>query len=187
MVPYGQDGHAEREERLQQVGPIIDNIWGESLKLKLKYVYRVMERRGMFPPIPDSMKGVALDVESVSILVLAQKAASTGGLERLVAFVGNLGAVNPDVYYKIDMNEMVDEMNALLGNPQKVVRSTQDATKMLDDAKQMAQQAHQSQVAEQASNAAKNSAQTAQVLSQTQIGGGKNALSELLSGGAAAG
>jgi len=175
------------QEKLQLVGPVIDNMLGESLKPKLKYLFRVMDRRGMFPPMPDSMKGVPLDVNFVSLLAVAQKAASTGGLERLAAFIGSLGGANPDVYYKLDMNAMVDEMNELLGNPQKVIRSTEAATQMLQQARQMQQQAHQSQIAEQAANTVKTGAQGAQVLSQTQVGGGKNALSELLSGGAAAG
>ncbi len=175
------------QQRLEQAGPVIDNMLGESLKPKLKYLFRVMNRRGMFPPVPDSMKGVPLDVSFVSLLALAQKAASTGGIERLAAFIGNLAGANPNALDKFNIDNAIDEMGELLGTPQKILYSNDQAAAARQQRAQMQAQQHASAIANQAADTIKTGAQGAQVLSNTQIGGGKNALSELLSGGAAAG
>ncbi len=62
------------QEKLQVLGPVIENIITESLKPKLKRIFGIMNRKGMIPPKPDSLKGVDLDVEFISMLSLASKA-----------------------------------------------------------------------------------------------------------------
>lgn len=175
------------QQRLEQAGPVIDNMLGDSLKPKLKYLYRIMNRRGMFPPIPDSMKGIPLDVGFVSLLALAQKAASTGGIERLAAFIGNIAGANPNALDKFNIDNAIDEMGELLGTPQKILYSNDQAAATRQQRAQMQQQQHASAIANQTADTLKTGAAGAQILSNTSIGGGKNALSELLSGGAAAG
>ena len=186
-IPEGRMTAAEvaqrAQERLQLVGPVIDNMLGESLKPKLKYLFRVMTRRGMFPPIPDSMKGIPLDVGFVSILALAQRASAVGGLERLSAYIGSLQAVDPSAMDNFNIDSAIAEMNTLLGNPQAILRDPKEVQQLRANRAQQQQQAHAAQMAEQSSNAIKNGAQAAQVLSNTQVGQGNTALSQLLSGG----
>ncbi len=168
------------QERLQLVGPIIDNMLGESLRPKLVRIYRIMDRRKMLPPPPDSMKNIPIDLTFVSLLALAQKAASTGGIERLASFVGGLQAVDPNAMDKFNTDEAIDEMNMLLGNPQKIIRDDQAVAQIRQDRNQQQQELHGSQVAAQTAGAAKTGAQAAEVLSNTQIGGGKQALEQLM-------
>lgn len=170
------------QEKLQLVGPIIDNLLGESLKPKLIRVYKILERRNMLPPIPDSMKGVSLDLTFVSILALAAKAASTGGIERLASFIGNIQAVDPSAMDKFNVDIAIDEMNSLLGNPQKIVRDDAAVDKIRQKREQVAQQAHASQIASQDANTVKSGAQAAQVLASTNITGGKTALDQIVGG-----
>lgn len=173
------------QERLSQAGPVIDNMLSESLKPKLIRIYKILTRRGMFPPPPDSMKKIPLDLTFVSILALAQKAAATGGIERLASFVGNLAAADPSAMDKFDIDEAIDEMNTLLGNPQKIIRGP-DAVAQIRQARAQQQQSMEaSTMAGQDSSSIKNIAQGAETLSNTQIGGGADALSQLLGGGRA--
>lgn len=172
------------QEKLQVLGPVIENIITESLKPKLKRVFAIMQRKNLIPPAPDSLKGVALDIEFISMLSLAQKASITGGLERIAALIGNLVAVYPTARFLLDEDAFIREFNDLLANPDKILRSPEDVAKMTQQ-EQQAQAAaqHQQQVAQgvQTASVASDAANT---LSQTQIGGGQTALSQLFASGA---
>jgi len=171
------------QERLQLVGPIIDNMLGESLKPKLIRVYKIANRRGLLPPPPDSMKGVPLDLTFVSLLALAQKAASTGGIERLTAFIGNLAAAAPQAMDMLNVDEAITEMNTLLGNPHKLLNDKDAVAQTRQARDKQQQQMHASTIAGQDATTARTGAQAAQVMAGTQVGAGRNALSELMSGG----
>lgn len=171
------------QERLQLVGPIIDNMLGESLKPKLTRVYKIASRRGLLPPPPDSMKGVPLDLTFVSLLALAQKAASTGGIERLTAFVGNLAAVSPEAMDNLNIDEAISEMNVLLGNPHKLLNDKDTIAQTRQARTQAQQQMHDSTVAGQDASTMKTVAQGAETLSNTTVGAGSTALQQLFGAG----
>ena len=126
-----------------------------------------MTRKGLYPPMPDSLKGIALDVEFVSMLSLAQRASQTGGLERIVALVGNMVGVYPDAKYLIDDDAFVREFNTLLANPEKILRGPEEVAKLVQQAQQAAQAAARQQAVAQGAATANEGAQAAQTLSQT--------------------
>lgn len=171
------------QEKLQLVGPIIDNMLGESLSPKLMRVYRIMERRNMLPPPPDSMKGVPLGLTFISILALAAKAASTGGIERLTAYIGNLQAVDETAKDNFNTDEAIFEMNTLLGNPQKILNDKDTVQQIRQARAHQQQQIQASAMANQTANTIKTGADAAQVMAGTNVGGGNTALSQLISGG----
>lgn len=171
------------QERLQVLGPVIENVIADSLKPKLKRVFSVMKRKDMLPPMPASMKGIPIDVEFISMLALAQKASATGGLERLAALIGNLVPVFPQAKDLLNVDSFVETMNDLLDNPQKVINAPDVVAKMRQDAAAAAEKQQQQVDAEHAANTAATGAQAvntganaAQVLSQTEVGAGQNAL-----------
>ena len=86
---------AKLTEKMQVIGPVIENLLSESLQPKLKRIFGILRRNNMIPPPPQSMKNVPLDIQFVSILALAQKSASTGGVEALMKLVGEIGAIHP--------------------------------------------------------------------------------------------
>ena len=106
---------ARLTEKMQVIGPVIENLLSESLQPKLKRIFGILKRKGMIPPVPKSMEGVALDIQFVSILALAQKSASTGGIEAMMRMVGELGQIHPDVLDIPDFDETLEEYNQLLG------------------------------------------------------------------------
>ena len=168
------------QEKLQVLGPVIENLITESLKPKLKRIYGILQRKGMIPPVPDSMKGVPLDIEFISMLALAQKASATGGLERLAALIGNLSAIYPNVKFLLDEDEYVREFNDLLANPQKILRGPEQVQQMTQQANQQAQAAQQQAAIAHGVQTASVGADAAQTLANTQIGGGQQALAALL-------
>lgn len=164
------------QERLQVLGPVIESLLTESLKPKLKRIYAVMMRRGLLPPKPDSIAHVPFDIEFVSMLAMAQKAAATGGMERLLQFVGSMIGAFPQVGDILDSDEMVREYNTLLGNPEKLLRDPDAVAQLRQQKAKQAQQNQRMQMIAQGGTAA---VQAAQTLSQTQVGSG-NALEALL-------
>ncbi len=172
------------QERLQVLGPVIENIIGESLKPKLKRVFSIMNRKGLFPPMPDSMKAAGgVTIDFVSMLALAQKASATGGLERLAAFVGNLVAVYPQAKDLLNIDNLIEEMNTLLDNPQDILHGTEELKQIRQAAAQQQQQVQQAQMLQHSAQTANIGAQAAQTLAGTDVGAGQSALNALLGGG----
>lgn len=171
------------QEKLQVLGPVIEGLLSESLKPKLKRVYGILKKRGMISDPPESLKGMPLDIEFVSMLALAQKAAATGGLERIAALVGNMVAVWPEAKDNLDPDAFLREFNDLLGNPQKILFGPEQVQqKRADDAKK-AQQAQTMAALDHGAQIANTGAQAAQTLANTQIGGGSSALGIMMGQG----
>jgi hypothetical protein len=169
-------------ERLQVLGPVIENIITESLKPKLKRVFGIMKRKNLLPPVPESMKDIPIDIEFISMLALAQKAAATGGLERLAALLGNMAAIYPDALDNLNPDNFINTFSELLDNPQSVLRSPDEVAAMRQARQQAQQKQQQAMEMSQGVNDMKVGADAASVLSDTQIGGGQTALQQLLGG-----
>jgi hypothetical protein len=162
---------ARKEEKLMMLGPVLDALRLELLKPLVDYTFEVMVKHRLFGAHapPEEANGYPLDVELISVLAQAQKAARVGSIERVAAFVGNLAGANPEVLDKLDMDESVDLMADAMGAPVGVVRGDDEVEKIrAARAKQQAMQA--------AMQNASAAAQGAKTLSETEVGGGRNAL-----------
>lgn len=168
------------QEKLQVLGPVIESLISESLKPKLKRIFSICRRRGIIDPPPDSLKGIPLDIEFVSMLALAQKGAATGGMERLMQVVGSMMPIFPEVKTLVNPVEYVREYNDLLGNPQKILYGPDQVAANQQAAAQQAQQQQQAEQLAQVAKAAGDAAPAAQALSQLQTGGGQSVLASLL-------
>jgi hypothetical protein len=167
------------QERLQVLGPVIENIITESLKPKLKRIFGIIKRRDMLPPMPDSMKDIVLDVQFISMLALAQKASATGGLERLAAIIGNLVPVFPEARDSLNVDNFIATMSEFLDNPASILNGPDEIAAMRKaQADALEQQKAQTEMAQGVATAGV-AADAAKVMSDTQIGGGQSALSAL--------
>lgn len=170
------------QEKLAVLGPVIEGMLN-ILKEKLKRIYGIMKRKGMVDEPPDSLKGQALNIEFVSILALAQKAAATGGIERLMALIGNMVAVYPEIKFKVKPDHIVDEMNDMLGNPQTILASGDEYKQALQAQQKQQQEVQKAQMAQHAAQTASIGADAANTLANTTVGAGGNALGALLGQG----
>lgn len=167
---------ARREEKLIQLGPVLERFENEVLDVAIYRAFMIAMRAGIFPPMPQELKGRHVVPEYVSMLAQAQRAAMTAGFERLAAFAGNVSAVNPGVLDNIDFDEMIDEYADLLGIPAKIIVPY---AKVLQTRAQRAKQQEQASMMQ----ATMASVQAAQTMSQTDVGGGINALQAMLGNG----
>ena len=112
------------------------------------------------------------------MLADAQRAASTTGIERWVAFTGSLAAgagLERNPIDNIDTDETVREYGDILRVPVKLLRDKQQV-KGTREARLAAAQKQQAMVD------ASVAADGAKTLSETEVGGGQNALEMMLRG-----
>lgn len=174
---------ARLTEKMQIIGPVIENLLSESLQPKLRRIFGILKRKGMIPPPPDSMKNVPLNIDFVSILAVAQKAASTGGIEALMRMAGELGQINPEVLDNVDFDEAIHEYNDLLGNKQKLMKGPKTVAAVREQRQQQQKQQQDAAMAGHAAEVANTAAGAANTLASTPVGSGQDALSAILGTG----
>jgi len=162
---------ARREEKLVLLGPVLERILGEGLGKAIDRVWGIMWRGRLLPNPPMSLAGqpTNIQVDYVSMLASAQRGLATAAIEKLWGFAGNLSAVNPAVLAKLDPYETIDQYGEALGVSPKLIIPT-------DDAKNAMAAQQQKQEAAETLGAAETIAGGAKTLSETEVGGGINAL-----------
>lgn len=166
---------ARREEKLVLLGPVLERIIGEGLGKAIDRTWGIMWRGGLLPPPPAKLGNSPTHIETdyISMLAIAQRGLATAGIEKLWGFAGNIAAVKPEILDNLDEDETIDEYADALGVSPKILRSTE---KLDQIRKQRAAQ----QAAAQAAELGTAAAQGAKTLSETDVGGGKNALATIL-------
>jgi hypothetical protein len=165
-----------KEEKLLQLGPVLERFHAEGLSPAIDRAFAIMHRFRLIPEPPQEIADQQIDIEYISMLAQAQKAVATAGVEKLVGFIGNLAGAKPEVLDVLDADETVVEYADMLGVSSKILLSP-DKVAAIRDARAKQQQ---QQAAMQQSLAA---VQGAQVLSKTEVGGGRNALQQMIGGG----
>ena len=166
---------ARREERLMMLGPVIERFGNEVLDPVIDRVFNIMLRRGLIPPAPQEIAGQTISIQYISMLSQAQKAAKTASIERFAQFVGGIAGAVPSALDVPNWDEMLDEYADDIGTSPRSVNTPKQIALIRAQRAQEAQQ----QKDQQATMAAVQGAQT---LSQTDVGGGKNALEQMTGG-----
>jgi hypothetical protein len=160
--------NARIEEKMTQLGPVIERVNNEKLKVAIDRTFGIMSRLNMIPPAPDHLQGQALKIDFVSILAQAQRAYGLGQTERVVGFIGNLAAAQPEAMDKLNVDEAIDDYVDRAGAPPKIIRSDEDV-EQIREGRQQQQQAAQ---AAAAMPAVKDGADAARLLSEAAQNGG---------------
>lgn len=166
---------ARREEKLVLLGPVLERFENEALDPSITRLFNIMTRRNMLPEPPQELSNVKLEIQYVSILSDAQRAVGTAAHERFVQFVGNLAGVRPEVLNIPDWEGLVRDYGERIGVPAKGIRTREESEAMTEQEKQL-------QATQQAAVTGETLAKGAKLASETQLGGGGNALQQLLGG-----
>lgn len=162
-----------QQEKLQVLGPVIERFQNEGAAPAIKRIFSICMRKKLFPPIPASLAGVPITIDFISMLTLAQRAASTAAIERVEGMMARVGAVDPSIFDAVDQDVLIMEYGEQLTAPAKIFRTPEQIAEMREQrAKLKQQQAALSQTLA--------AVKGAQVMSQTDVGGGQNALSSML-------
>lgn len=178
---------ARKEEKLLMLGPVLERFENEALDPVVERTFNIMARaslpfwrgqamKGMLPPPPPELRKQTLKVEYTSMLADAQRAAKLTGMERQASMVGRISAQVPDALDTMDWDEFITEYNDGLGNTPKFMRSAAAIA-------QIRQAKAKAAAAQAALTGGTQIADGAKTLSETDVGGGQNALSAMLGGG----
>jgi hypothetical protein len=164
---------ARREEKLVLLGSVLERFENEALDPAINRIFAIMARRGMLPEPPSEIDDAEMEIQYVSILSTAQRAVSAAPLERWIGLIGNVAAVSPQVLGVPDWEEMIRNYGSMIGVEAKNMRRREDVA-----AERQAQE--EKAAAEEAATAGLAGAEGAKLLSETDVGGGSNALQQLL-------
>ncbi len=164
------------EEKLTQLGPVVDRINIEKLEVDIDRAFSMLENYRVLMPPPPKLAGRPLKINFVSILAQAQLATSNSAIERAAQFVGYLTGVFPEAALKFDAEQAVDEFARNSHTSPKIIRSDD----MVAELKEQMQQQQASEKAMEMAPAAAQGAQAAELLSRTQVGTGGSMLDQLM-------
>lgn len=169
---------ARREEKLVLLGPVLERIL-TALRMAVDRTWGIGTRGGLMPPPPASIRSAPthIEVDYISMLALAQRGLATAAIEKAYGFAGNLVGIFPEIKAKFDIYETIDEYADALGVSPKLIVPTKDARAAVkaeaDAAKAKEDAAMMLQGGGQLATAGKT-------LSETEVGGGANALDRIL-------
>lgn len=131
-----------KREALLAIAPNVTRFADEFLNVALDRAFGILLRRGLFPPLPEELRGQTLATRYHSPLVEAQIAAGIGALDQLVGFVAGLSRMYPEARYALDPVVATRKAGEMLRvHPSVLPDDEQIAARQAADAK--AQQASQ--------------------------------------------
>ncbi len=161
------------QEKLQQLGPVVERLQFEFLSPIIERVYNILDRAGIFPPIEDPqaqeiLSGEEIKIEYISPLAQAQKMSGLVNIEQAFAFVMQLAQGDPNVLHKFNFVEALNRYFEMLGAPSTIRRTDDEYNEIMQGLQQQAQakEAEQNamnmiQSAVPAAQAAKNATEAA--------------------------
>ncbi len=177
VQPRNQMEIIERKgEKITMLSPVLQNVHRGAHKVVIDRLIKIGLRYKLVPPIPQELSEKNIEPEYISDLAMAQKAVETTGIEQYASFAGNLMQAFPEIRHKVKPFGMMNVYGNSLGLPPSVSRSDDEAQELLTAENQRMEQQQQVQQGMQ-------TAQGAKLLSETDVGGGKTALTEMLSSG----
>lgn len=163
------------EERLLQLGPVLERLHSDFLDQLIDRVYNQCARADILPPPPPDLQGQALKVRYVSTLAMAQRAVATQSIDRIVALAGNMASIGlTDALRKIDASQAMDEYAQAIGTPPSIIVPDEVVEQQIAAERQAMQ-------AQQALEAAQGAANTAKMASDAKTGD-RNVLTDMMNG-----
>mgnify|MGYP000867390422 CR=1 FL=1 len=158
-------------EKTTVLGPVLQQVSNELDRL-VDIFWEVFEKRGMIPPPPQELAGQVIKVEYVSPMHNAQKLTNVQSFDRFLSMCVNLSQTNPQIWDKVNVDEIVDEYADLSSVKPGILRDQ----RAVDAARQQRAQMQQQQMM---SEAMKNMAGSVKDLGSADIGDNKTALQAL--------
>lgn len=164
---------ARREEKLVLLAHFLERFENDQLDPTIQRVFGICERADLFQDRPRELAQADIEISYVSILSTAQRSLATVPLERLLQLVSQVGAVDPAVLDIVDFDEFTYTYAREIGANPAVLRDEEALMQRRQAREQQLQQVEATATAQTAIDAAKT-------LSDTEVGGGRNALQQML-------
>jgi len=163
---------AMREEKLQQIGPVVMRLHDELGSPTLQRCFYLATKAGRIDPPPEALRRGSVGIEYLSLLDYALRLAGVGNLNQFLGALGNVAAAMPDVMLVPRMDEIVREYADILAIPPRLLRSQAEVQGAMAQRAQMQEMQARLQMLETA-------AKGARTLSEADLNG-NTALAALL-------
>ena len=145
---------ARQEEKLRLMGPHLGRLQAEFLDPLIDRVFAVMFRNDRLPPPPDELSDRELEVEYVSPLAKAQKAADGQALIRTAESVLPLAQIDPSILDNFDLDEWSRRLAEAWGSPAAIIRGEEQVAELRQQRAEQQAQAANLQAAQVGADAA---------------------------------
>jgi hypothetical protein len=116
------------QEKITILGPVVERFNNELLDPAVSIVFERGIAGNIFPPPPQELGGQSIQVEYSSIIAEAAQSMELNGINRLVAGIGQIATMKPDVLDKFDSDQWADIYADRLGtDPDLIVSGEQVA------------------------------------------------------------
>jgi hypothetical protein len=136
------------EEKLRLLGPILGRQQFELLRPLIDRVFNIMLRRNLFPPAPEALNNVVLNVQYSSQIAKAQRAADARSFVRVIETIGPLVQLQPEIMDNIHGDQALRYLAKAYGLPEEILRPQEDVVQAREARQQeqaMAQQMQEEQ------------------------------------------
>jgi hypothetical protein len=148
-------------EKLLMLGPMLEGLFGGSLKAAIDLIFYYITLAGDLPEPPPQLADADLDVEFVSPLAQAQRGIGINAVDRLLQTLGAIAGMKPDVLDVLDEDEVARTYARDLGVDPDLLHS-EEMTAMIREARAKQQAAmQQAEALQQVTAAQKNAADAA--------------------------
>lgn len=151
-----------RYEFMQRVlGPVVGRIKSDGLDPLIKRGFFTLAREGRLPEMPTIVADylAEMDIEYLGPLARVQKMNDVQSTERLLANLGQIAAVAPEVIDTIDWDKLIRMYSERIGVPFEILKSEAEVKRIRALREQQMQQQQQMEMAGQVAAAMKDGSQ----------------------------
>ena len=147
-------------EKMTMLGPAVGRYISEMLNPAIIRTLGILARKGRLPKPPvEFLMEPEYEIDCVSQLAQAQRRSELNALVSGLTIVAQMAQVNPQVTDTVDPDKVVNEVWAITGAPDRVLRDDNEIAQLRLKRGQMAEQQHQMQLAQQGAATVKDGSQ----------------------------
>lgn len=166
---------ARREEKLVLLGSVLERFENEALDPAIRRIFSIMGRAGLLPEAPPELADADVEIQYVSILSVAQRAVGVVPTERWLGLIGQVAPIYPKALNLPNWDNLLLDYGRDIGVSARGMNSPDQIAQMNQAQDAQVQQREAALQGEALVNSGK-------LLSETDVGGGANALQMLMSG-----
>lgn len=149
-----------RDETLTVLGPVTQRMQNEIDEPLLRFTFQRMIEENLLPPPPEELLGMEVDIEFDGPLAQALKAVDAQKFDKLVAHIGQIAPLKPEVLDRYDADKDIEIYADMIGADPSLIVAGEKVAMLRKQRAQAESVAAQAQVGKTISEGARNLAQS---------------------------
>jgi len=128
------------EDMLRLMGPILGRMQNEGLNIIINRTFDILLKQGKFGEVPSIIADEGADIEIIytSPIARAQRQLEVGGFQRLIEIITPVANIDPQVFSRLDTDEILEVFADLLGVRPTIVKPRDEAFEEEESNQQLA-------------------------------------------------